>query len=238
MENIIIPSPPRIQSILEGTAPSTYAIEEKHQNVFVALGLHEHDPGYGLVTASFEELGNCTPLHESLWLIDAEKDLNQVFKKINKSMLDRRIGSNSGFLVLNPHDGRTKWYFSQFISAVIDANWNIRNNFFVAFRLNNPLSNFKPLYDDLLALGTATPLSRSLWFVNSTYSAKEAYQLLIGRMEEGDQLCILDSDGHVATWEDRRGQITWIPKINSQNLPSKAQIQLAIPEKTFIAKAA
>ena len=141
-------------------------------------------------------------------------------------MMDRRIGSNSGHLVLNPHNGCTKWYFSSYISSVIDTNWNIRNNFFVAFKLKDPRVNFKGLYDDLLTIGLSTPLSRALWFVNSTYSSKEVYQLLIGRLEPGDQLCILDSDGHVTTWEDRRGQIAWMPQITPQHLPTQAHIQL------------
>lgn len=227
MENIIVPTPPRMQSVLQGLSETRPQMHEKrHQNVYVALGMHENDPGYDQVTDSFQDLGMCTALHESLWLIHADTDLKQVFKKINKSMLDRRIGSHSGFLVLNPHDGRTRWYFSRYISSVIDANWNIRNNFFVAFKLKDPLKNFKPLYDDLQAIGISTPLSRALWFVNSSYSPKEVYQLLIGRLEAGDQMCILDSDGHVATWEDRRGQITWVPQINPQHLPARAHIQL------------
>ena len=117
MENIIVPYPPHMQSVLEGLGNSHNETKsEAHNNVFVALGLHENDPGYEHVTGSFKELGNCTMLHESLWLIHAQKDLRHVFKKINTSMLDRRIGSSSGFLVLNPHNGRTKWYFSRYIS--------------------------------------------------------------------------------------------------------------------------
>jgi|GEM_PF-1837728 len=230
MENIVVPNPPHMQSVLEGRNwPEREEHVEVHQNVFVALGLHEQDPGYKLVIDSFDELGSCTALHESLWLVHAKENLNKVFKKINKSMLDRRIGSHSGFLVLNPHEGRTKWYFSQYISRVIDLNWNIRNNFFVAFKLQDPRANFKHLYDDLRTIGTSTPLSRALWYVNSAYSAKEVYQLLIGRLEAGDQLCILDSDGHVVTWEDRRGQITWLPQITPVEMPTRAEIQLHPP---------
>ena len=149
MENMIIPSPQQMQNFTN--EPGQYALgqfnprvrEARHHNVFVALGLHEHDPGYEHVTQSFQELGTCTALHESLWLIHAKRDLNHVFKKINTSMMDRRIGSNSGHLVLNPHNGCTKWYFSSYISSVIDTNWNIRNNFFVAFKLKDPRVNFK-----------------------------------------------------------------------------------------------
>lgn len=238
MENIIVPHPPHMLSVLKGSGHPNEKDAETHNNVFVALGLHENDPGYELVTSSFQALGKCTALHESLWLIKAHQDLNHVFKKINKSMLDRRIGSSSGFLVLNPHDGRTKWYFSKYIYSILDANWNIRNNFFLAFKLRDPRANFKLIYDDLQAIGISTPLSRSLWFVNSKYSAKEVYQLLIGRLGVGDQLCILDSDGHVVTWADRRGQITLLPQVGPQNVPTKASIHLNLPEEKTIAKAA
>ena len=238
MENIIVPYPPHMLSALKGSSqPEEKGIETRN-NVFVALGLHENDPGYERVTSSFQALGTCTALHESLWLIRADKDLNHVFKKINKSMLDRRIGSSSGFLVLNPHDGRTKWYFSRHIYSVLDSNWNIRNNFFIAFKLRDPRANFKLIYDDLQAIGISTPLSRSLWYVNSAYSAKEVYQLLIGRLEAGDQLCILDSDGHVVTWADRRGQITLLPQVAPQNAPTKALIHLNSHQEEIIAKAA
>ena len=239
MENIIIPYPPHMQSVLEGLDQSRVAHEAKeHNNVFVALGLHEHDPGYEHVIRSFQDLGTCTALHESLWLIHAKKDLTHVFKKINTSMLDRRIGSSSGFLVLNPHDGRIKWYFNRHIYSVLDTNWNMRNNFFVAFKLRDPRANFKDIYDDLQTIGISTPLSRSLWYVNSAYSAKEVYQLLIGRLDAGDQLCILDSDGHVVTWADRRGQITLLPQVDPQHKPTKAHIQLNTLEEGVIAKAA
>ena len=206
--------------------------------VFVALGLHGQDPGYELVTDSFHKLGTCTPLHESLWMIHAKESLDQVFKKINTSMIDRRIGSSSGLLAMDPHTTRTKWYFSKYIATVLDLHWNQRNDYFIAFKLRDPRINFEPLYYDIKALGASTPISRSLWYVNSVYSPREVFQLLIGRMEAGDQLCILDSGGNVATWEDRSGEVTWIPREDSGTRPTMARIQIKSPADLALSKAA
>ena len=211
---------------------------EERNTVYVALGLHAQDPGYELVTASFQDLGICTPLHESLWMIHSHDALDKLFKRINTSMIDRRIGSSSGLLVMDPHTTRIKWYFSRYISAVLDLHWNQRNDYFIAFKLRDPRVNFEPLYYDIKALGASTPISRSLWYVNSVYTAREVFQLLIGRMEAGDQLCILDSEGNVATWEDRSGEITWIPRSTRETRPTMARIQIKRPEDLVVSKAA
>ena len=213
-------------------------VQPELNTVYVALGLHAQDPGYELVADSLPELGLCTKLHESLWMIHAKQSLDQVFKQINTSMIDRRIGSSSGLLAMDPHSTRTKWYFSRYISTVLDLHWNQRNDFFIAFKLRDPRVNFKPLYYDIKALGASTPISRSLWYVNSVYSSREVFQLLIGRMEAGDQLCILDSTGNVATWEDRSGEITWIPRANPETRPTMARIQIKSPADMALAQAA
>ena len=209
-----------------------------NNTVYVALGMHEQDPGYTLVANSLQDMGTCTRLHESLWMVHVEDALDSVFKKVNKSMMDRRIGSSTGLLAMDPHTTRTRWYFSRYISTVLDLHWNQRNDFFIGFKLRDPRVNFEPLYYDIKALGASTPISRALWYVNSVYSPREVFQLLIGRMEAGDQLCILDSSGNVATWEDRSGEVTWLPRANPDHLPTMARIQLRQSEDMVLSKAA
>ena len=209
-------------------------------NLFVALGLDSQDPGYPIVTESMQRLGHCVSIHESLWLINAQHPMNRVFKQINTSMMDRRIGSASGVFVLNAQEGTTKWYFSPAISEVMGAYWQYRNNFFVAFDLNDPGQNFDAICSDIRALGTWTPISKTLWYVNSSFSSREAFQILIAHMGIGDQLSILDSSGNLATWQDRSGEITWTPEPSAGQdpRPSMAHIHITSPQELVVSRAA
>ena len=207
-----------------------------HSNVFVALGLQEHDPGYSIVVDAMQQLGKCTCLHESLWLVQGSHSLPQLFKKINTSMMDRRIGSANGVFLLNANERMAKWYFSPLISEVLNAYWSYRHSFFVACKLRNHQPNEDSIFSDIRALGTWTPISKSLWYINSAYTSKEAFQILISRMDKGDQLCILDSTGNVATWQDRSSEITWLPTYNDDHRPNVAHIHISPThtEKTTI----
>ncbi len=202
--------------------PSTAA-----SNLFIAIGLEEEDPGYGLVTGSFEALGSCTPLTDSLWHLSSEQSIGRIFKRINMSMMDTRIGSGSGLLVLDADQGRAKWFFSRPISDILSAYWHQRNNLLVSFKLHDPKVNYMDIFQDIRALGAWTPISQHLWYVNSDYSSKEAFQILMGRMDRGDELCVLDAHGNMATWQDRSGEIALYARQGAMARPKHARIHVS-----------
>ena len=76
--------------------------------LYVSLGLQEKDPGYLDVTPTIESLGQVTPLSSALWYLVSPHDIQEAFQTINTSMMNPRIDSSAGLLLLDPSTGYAK----------------------------------------------------------------------------------------------------------------------------------
>ena len=51
-------------------------------------------------------------------------------------------------------------------------------------------------------LGIWAPLSKNTWYVSTSISSKHVFQSLLNLLDVGDQLCVFDSCGQLAIWQD------------------------------------
>lgn len=170
--------------------------------LYVSLGLQEKDPGYLSVTPTIESLGHVTPLSQALWYLVTPHDIQEAFQKINNSMMNPRIDSSAGLLLLDPVSGYARWHLRQPLSDLLDAHWNHQNNIFISFSLKQPESNLRKVLERITQLGIWAPISKSTWYISASISSKEAMYYMLGALESGDKLCVFDSVGNQAVWQE------------------------------------
>lgn len=198
-------------------------------SLYIALGLREQDPGYEDVTEAIASLGASTPLHEGLWHLQTNKSIKDIFRKVNTSMLDRRIDGDTGLLVLETGSATAQWYLRRPVSGILEAMWGQKNDLFISFTLHDSDANYESILQDLQALGDAIAIGKNIWYLSSAYSSKEAFQILIGRMDRGDQLLVFDSAGNRATWHDRLDRVALEVSPPSEQRPHRAVIHSLNP---------
>lgn len=186
----------------KGSAIANPVESTKLNSLYVAVGLQEQDVGYPLVVGATESFGERKPLTNSLWKVITHYDLDIAFKEINTSMLDRRIDSYSSLLVFDSVSGKAKWHLRQPLSDLISAYWNYQNNVFISFSLDHPSTNLKQLIQRITKEGIWAPLSKNLWYLSTNTPSKLLFQSLLNPLEIGDQLCVFDSRGQLAIWND------------------------------------
>ena len=174
----------------------------EHTPLYVALGLQEKDPGYKAVCPVIESLGPSVALGTALWHLRSKQDLQESFRRINLSMMDRRIDSTAGLLVVDPAARFAKWHLRQPLSDLLDAQWTYQNNVFISFSLYQPENNQQKVLDRITQLGTWAPISKTTWYVSSSISSKDAFYFMLGALESGDKLCVFDSTGNQAVWQE------------------------------------
>jgi hypothetical protein len=214
---------------IEFTALSSASAPPPITSLYIALGLHAQDPGYAGVTETIESLGQSVSLHEGLWQLNTSSSIQDIFRQLNKSMLDRRIDGATGLLVLETLTATARWYMRRPISDVMSLLWSQRNDLFVSFTLHEDCVNYESIVQDMRALGTAIPIGRAVWYISSVYSSKEAFQILIGRMDRGDQLLVFDSAGNRATWHDGLGRVSLDVQPEEDSRPHRATIHSLNP---------
>ena len=170
--------------------------------LYVALGLQEMDPGYPTVSPAIESLGETTRLNTDLWYVQTPHSLQEAFRQINTSMMNPRIDSNAGLLVLDPVSRYALWHLKQPLSDLIGAHWEYQNNLFISFALVDSARNRRLVLDSITRLGTWAPISRTTWYVSSAVSTKDAFHYLVQGLESGDRLCVFDNAGNQALWQE------------------------------------
>lgn len=177
----------------------------EHTALYVALGLQEKDPGYKAVLPVIESLGQSVYLGTALWYLHSSQSMQESFRRINTSMMDRRIDSSAGLLVLDPTSRFAKWHLRQPLSDLIEAHWSYQNNLFISFSLLNPSRNQQHVLERITKLGTWAPISKTTWYISSSVSSKDAFYFMLGGLESGDKLCVFDSAGNQAIWQEGQG---------------------------------
>jgi len=168
--------------------------------LYVSLGLQEKDPGYLDVTPTIESLGQITPLSSALWYLVSPHDIQEAFQAINTSMMNPRIDSSAGLLLLDPATGYAKWHLRQPLSDLLDAHWGYQNNIFISFSLKAAEKNQQMILNRIAQIGPWAPISRTTWYVSSSISTKDAFHYMLHDLEGGDRLCVFDSQGNQAVW--------------------------------------
>ena len=170
--------------------------------LYVAIGLEEEDAGYPVIVQATDTLGDGTLLAPSLWYVKTKHTLDEAFLHMNTSMLDRRIDGHTSLVVLDPYAKHAKWHLRQPLSDLLCAHWHFEHNVFIAFTLRDPKRRQNRLVQCITGLGVWAPISRTMWYLSTTCSSKDVFQRLLSAVEEGDHLCVFDSAGNVATWQE------------------------------------
>ena len=171
-------------------------------SLYVTLGLDEQEAGYHIVAHAADSLGERTQVTPSLWQVKTVMNLDCAFKEINTSMLDRRIDSYSSLLVLDPVSKEARWHLRQPLSDLLSAYWDYQNNVFISFSLSETSDKHQQLIHCITDLGIWAPLSKTIWYLSTMTSSKKVFQSLLNVLDTGDQLCVFDSHGQLALWQD------------------------------------
>jgi hypothetical protein len=77
------------------------------------------------------------------------------------------------------------------------------HNLFIAYDLNSPGQNYETVRKQIKSLGKWHQFQYSLFYVNTSLTAQEAYAEIIPVMDENDRLAVIDAfDGVVTTWDN------------------------------------
>ncbi|MFK7843661.1 MAG: hypothetical protein AB8G77_00065 [Rhodothermales bacterium] len=202
-------------------------------NYFIAVGMRAGDLGYRHVIHEISKLGEVAHFNEGLLYLTTTLSIDQAFKRINKSIIDPRIPSDVGLLIVDAANARAKWYLNCEVSQILADNWHERTNLFVC---HDNCANKKLVYD-INALGQAIPISEHIWYVSTTYTPKEAYQILCDSKESEDRITIFDATGKVKSWQSERSTIRVNIAQGHAHLPRHASIhQPASWQKSMLAE--
>ncbi len=169
--------------------------------LYLALGIQESEPGFAVVSPVIGELGTTQKIGASFWKINTRFASDEAFKQINASMVDRRIDSSAALMLLDPANGSAKWHLQQPMADLINTYWNYQNNLFVSFKLDGSGQGRQAFFERLMHLGIWAPLSKSIWYVSSAFSSHDAFHYLVGELQRGEGISVLDSKGNIAFWQ-------------------------------------
>ncbi|RLL64603.1 hypothetical protein D8666_22615 [Ochrobactrum soli] len=82
------------------------------------------------------------------------------------------------------------------------------NNLHISYDLMNPGQNYDAVIDAIKGLGSWAKIHKSFWYVNSTYSAAEARNIVWGVMDSNDKLYVVDATNNEAAWENLSDEVS------------------------------
>ena len=72
------------------------------------------------------------------------------------------------------------------------------NNLFISYDLNSPGQDYEKVINAIKALGNWASVQKSLWYVNSSYSAEQAGNIIWRQMDNNDYLIVIDTSNNDA----------------------------------------
>ena len=191
--------------------------------LLISIGLGVSDPGYAPVMSGIRTLGKVAHLNEGILHLQTSCSIERAFKKINALLVDSRVDSGTSLVVIEPKSGQAKWYLGLDVSGILNVHWrNRRKNLFVCLKsIKAPRARF---LQDLQVLGKVARISKSVWYVNSIYSTRDAYRVLSGNIHEGDRLTVFDDSGAIQTWQTEGTRVTVQVPVKEDPRPKRATI--------------
>lgn len=81
------------------------------------------------------------------------------------------------------------------------------NNLHISYDLNSPGQNYETVADAIKSLGSWARVHKSFWYVNSSYSAAEAFNIVWAVMDKNDTLYVVDATNNSASWKNLSKQV-------------------------------
>ncbi|MFK7846790.1 MAG: hypothetical protein AB8G77_15925 [Rhodothermales bacterium] len=170
--------------------------------LYVALDIQESDPGFAVVCPAITGLGKSAKIGPSFWQLETELTSVDAFKQINASMMDRRIDSHATLMLLDPSNGEAKWHLRQPMAELIRTYWGYQNNLLISFNLKDGQAGNRKFIERMTQLGVWAPLSKTIWYISSSYKSADAFHFLTGALEAGSGFSMLDGRGNIALWQN------------------------------------
>lgn len=82
------------------------------------------------------------------------------------------------------------------------------NNLFISYDLNSPRQDYDAVISTIQSLGNWAKVHKSLWYVNSNYSAARAAELVWRKMDRNDQLIVIDTTNNNANWYNLSDEVS------------------------------
>lgn len=74
------------------------------------------------------------------------------------------------------------------------------NNLFISYDLNSPNQDYGSVIKEIKTLGNWASVQKSVWYVNSTLTSKQAAEKIYSKMDSDDSLLVVDSVNNDAHW--------------------------------------
>ena len=81
------------------------------------------------------------------------------------------------------------------------------NNLVVSYDLHNPGKDYSAVIDAIKILGSWAKIHKSVWYVNSNYTASQAVTLVWAAMDRNDSLFIVDASNNNASWRNLSDEV-------------------------------
>lgn len=90
------------------------------------------------------------------------------------------------------------------------------NTLIISYDLNSPGQSYDPVINEIKSLGNWAKVQKSLWYVSSAYTARQAVDKVWAKMDRNDSLIVIDVQNKAAAWEGLNGEVakhiqqTWL----------------------------
>lgn len=76
------------------------------------------------------------------------------------------------------------------------------NNLIISYDLRKPGRNYKSVYEAIKSLGTWAIVVESTWYVDSPYSAEQAFNIVFAKCDNNDALFVVDASHNLAVGQN------------------------------------
>ena len=82
------------------------------------------------------------------------------------------------------------------------------NNLVVSYDLVSPGQNYAKVIAAVKALGSWAKIDQSVWYVNSSYTARQAADSVAASMDSNDKVFVVDATNNNAAWNTLPAEVS------------------------------
>ena len=82
------------------------------------------------------------------------------------------------------------------------------NNLIISYDLYSPGQDYSAVIDAIKSLGSWAKIHKSVWYVNSSYSAEQAVDAVWTHMDRNDSLFVVDATNNDAAWQNLNDKVS------------------------------
>ncbi|WP_204377165.1 CRISPR-associated protein Cas2 [Xanthomonas nasturtii] len=82
------------------------------------------------------------------------------------------------------------------------------NNLIVSYDLYSPGQDYSKVIEAIKALGSWAKVHKSVWYVNSSYTATQAADKVWEAMDRNDSLFVVDATSNNAAWQNLSDEVS------------------------------